>query len=49
MTEMVRLTIMGNIDGSTRSENGEGAGVIKASGVCWAKLGLEESMSTYVC
>ena len=40
---------MSNIDGSARSENGESAGVIKASGVRGAELGLEKSMSTRVC
>jgi len=40
---------MSNIDGSPRSENGESAGVIKASGVRGAELGLEENMSVYVC
>jgi len=49
--DMTPLTIMSNIDGSTRSENGENAGVVKASGICGAvvDLGAEtESMSTGV-
>jgi len=43
---------MSNIDGSTRSENGENAGVIKASGVSGTVVDLEaetESMSAGVC
>ena len=31
---------MGDIDGSTRSENGKSAGIVKAGGVCCAVLGL---------
>jgi len=52
VTYMTPLTIMCNIDGSTRSENGENAGVVKASGVCGAVADLEaetKSMSTGVC
>jgi len=43
---------MSDIDGSARSENGENAGVIQASGVCGVVIDLEaetESMSTGVC
>ena len=32
---------MSDTDGSARCENGENAGIIKASGVCGAKLDLE--------
>ena len=39
--DIVPPTIMSNIDGSARSEKGENAGIIKASGICWAKLDLE--------
>ena len=34
------LTVMGDIKGSARSENGESAGVVEAGGVCWAVLDL---------
>jgi len=50
--DMTPLTIMSDIDGSTRSENGENAGVIKTSGVFGAVVDLEaetESMSAGVC
>jgi len=43
---------MSDIDGSTRSENDENAGVVKASGVSGTVVDLEaetESMSTGVC
>ena len=33
MIDMIQLTIVGDIDGSTRSENGENAGIVQASGV----------------
>ena len=36
----IALTIMGDIDGSTRSENGKSAGIVKADGVCWAVFNL---------
>ena len=39
---MIRLTIMWDINGSTRSENGEDAGIVKAGGVRGAVLDLEE-------
>jgi len=38
---MTRLTIVGDVDGSTRSENGENAGVVQASGVRGTVLDLE--------
>ena len=31
---------MGDIDGSTRSENGKSAGIVEADGVCWAVFDL---------
>ena len=34
------LTIMGDIDGIARTENGENAGIIEASGVRRTVLGL---------
>jgi len=42
---------MSDIDGSASNENGENAGVVKASGVCRVVIDLEmetESMSTGV-
>ena len=50
--DLIRLTIMSDIDGSARVENGEDAGIIKACGIRGAVLGLgteAESMSTRVC
>jgi len=41
VTNMIRLTIVWDINGSTRSENGEGAGIIEAGGIRWAVLDLE--------
>lgn len=44
--------IMGNVDKSARSENGESAGTIEAGNVCRAVLDLKtkaESMSTHGC
>jgi len=38
---MIPLTVMSDIDGSARSENGENAGVIKAGGIFRAELDLE--------
>ena len=46
------LTVMGDIKGSARSENGESAGVIQAGGICWAVLDLQtgtESVSRRIC
>ena len=46
---MIRLTIVWDINGSTRSEDGEDAGIIKAGGIRGAVLDLEaenESIST---
>jgi len=43
---------MSNIDGSASSENGEGAGGVKARGVCGVVIDLEaetESVSAGVC
>jgi len=51
LTDMTLLTIMSDIDDSTRNENGENAGVVKASGVCGAVVDLKaetKSMSTDV-
>jgi len=48
---MIRLTIMSDLGGRTRSKNGENAGVVKASSVRGAVLDLEaetESISTRV-
>lgn len=50
--DAVSLTIMGNIDGSARSENSGNARIVKASGVCGAELSLEGgtgSMSAHAC
>jgi len=41
MIDVIRLTIVGDIDGSTRSENGENAGIIEAGGVRGTVLDLE--------
>jgi len=52
MIGMIALTIMGDIDGSARSENGENAGIVKAGGVRGTVFDLEaetQGMSTYVC
>ena len=52
VTDVIRLTIVWDINKSTRSENGEEAGVIEAGGVRGTVLDLEaeaESISTYVC
>ena len=38
--DMIPLTIMGDIDGSARSENGGNARIIETSGVRRAVLGL---------
>jgi len=38
---MIRLTIVGYIDGSARIENGENAGIFEASGVRGTVLHLE--------
>ena len=48
--EMIRLTIMDDVDGSARIENGKNTRILKASGVCRAVLDLEqgtESMNTH--
>jgi len=50
--EMIPLTIMSDIDGIARSQNGENAGVIKASGILGVVLDLDaktERVSTQVC
>ena len=50
--DMIQLTIMSDVDGSARIENGKGPGILKASGVCRTVLDLEdetESMNTYIC
>ena len=47
----IRLTIVSDIDGSTRGKNGENAGIVKASCVCGTVLDLEggtERISTSV-
>ena len=36
----IALTIVRESDGTTRSENGESGGIIKADGVFWAVLDL---------
>ena len=49
MIDLIQLTVMSDIDGSARVENGEDAGIIKACGIRGAVLGLDaeaESMST---
>ena len=38
---MIPLTVMGYVHGSARSENGESAGIIQASGVCGDVFDLE--------
>jgi len=51
LINMIRLTIVSDVDGSARIKNGELAGVIEASGVCGHVLDLEtgtESVSTGV-
>jgi len=48
---MIRLTIVGDVDGSARFKNGEHTGVVEACGVCRQVLDLQaetESMSTGV-
>ena len=49
---LIALTIMDDIDGSARSENGENTRIIEACSVCRAVLDLGtkmESVSTRVC
>ena len=49
---MIRLTIVWDINGSTRSENGEDAGIVQAGGVRGTVLDLEvetENVSSQVC
>ena len=50
---MILLTVVSDIDGSTRSENSENTRVIEASGVCGAVIDLVEagtgSISVHVC
>ena len=51
MIDSIQLTVMSDIDGSARVENGENAGIIKACGIRGAVLGLDAeagSMSTRV-
>ena len=43
---MIRLTIVRDINGSTRSENGEGVGIIKASSVLGTVLDLEAEIES---
>jgi len=48
---MTTLTIMSDVDGSTRSDNGENTGVVKASGISGTVVDLEaetEGMSAGV-
>ena len=48
---MIQLTIVSDVDGSPRIENGKNTGILKASGVRRDVLNLEEemeSMSTHV-
>ena len=51
MIDVIPLTIMGDIDGSARSENGGNAGIVETGGVRGAELGLcrrgTESMSIH--
>ena len=52
MINIIRLTIVWDINGSTRSKNGENTGIIKPGGVCGAVLDLEaetEGISMQVC
>ena len=47
---MISLTVMSDIDGSARGENGEIVGVIKANGVFRAEMDLEpetDNVSTW--
>ena len=49
---MIRLTIVSDVDGTARIENGENAGVGEASGVGGTVLDLEtemESVSAQAC
>ena len=41
MIDLIQLTIMSDIDGSARVENGEDGGIIKACGIRGAILGLD--------
>ena len=41
MIDLIQLTVMSDIDGSARVENGENAGIIKACGIRGAVLGLD--------
>ena len=41
MIDSIQLTVMSDIDGSARVENGENAGIIKACGIRGAVLGLD--------
>ena len=50
--ERIPLTIMNDVDGIARSQNGENSGIIKASGVFGAVLGLRagtENISLQAC
>ena len=49
--DVIQLTIVGDVDGSARIENGKNTGILEASGVFRAVLDLEEieSMSAHVC
>jgi hypothetical protein len=52
VTNTIPLTIVNNIDGGPRIENGESAGLIEAGGVCGTVFDLEaetENMSAHVC
>jgi len=51
LIDMIRLTIVSDVDGSARIKNGELAGVIEACGICRQVLDLiaeTESMNTGV-
>ena len=43
---LIQLTIVRDINGSTRSENGEDAGIIKASSVLGTVLDLEAEIES---
>jgi len=50
--ERITLTIMNNTDGIARSQNGENAGIIEASGVLGVVLDLQtgtENVSPWDC
>ena len=51
MIEAISLTVMSDIDGSSRSKNGESSGIIEAGGGCGVVIDLAagtESISVHV-